>query len=157
MGIPKLARLLIASTLIITLPTLYFLYPHRESIIQTTQGYLEKGGIDSSHWRDPLPADVEKYENEQVRDWEVEGQGQDVLHKDGSGGVSQVDTLEDGTTGGGVGGATEHVDDMEVSSPVLLEGGAGGLEGGVIMPKLENATAKSVQYPHLPLKHDSMS
>jgi hypothetical protein len=76
MGIPRLARLLIFSSLLITIPTLYLLYPHRETIIQTTQGYLEKGGIDSSHWRDPLPPPPElKVEHEEVRDWE----GQDVI------------------------------------------------------------------------------
>lgn len=134
MGIPRLARLLIFSTLLITIPTLYLLYPHRETIIQTTQGYLEQGGIDSSHWRDPLPPPGgignEKLEHEEVRDWE----GQDVLAK--------VDP--------------EDTEGLEVESTTPVEEAAGEegggsiaadvLEGGVIMPKLENATAKSVPY-----------
>ena len=134
MGIPRLARLLIFSTLLITIPTLYLLYPHRETIIQTTQGYLEKGGIDSSHWRDPLPPPVgignEKLEHEEVRDWE----GQDVLAK-----VDPEDT---------------EGSEVESTTPVEEAAGEEGggsiaadvLEGGVIMPKLENATAKSVPY-----------
>ena len=134
MGIPRLARLLIFSTLLITIPTLYLLYPHRETIIQTTQGYLEKGGIDSSHWRDPLPPPGgignEKLEHEEVRDWE----GQDVLAK-----VDPEDT---------------EGSEVESTTPVEEAAGEEGggsiaadvLEGGVIMPKLENATAKSVPY-----------
>lgn len=136
MGFPKLARLLVLATLLITIPTLYFLYPHRESIIQTTQGYLEKGGIDSSHWRDPLPPGVEKYEDEEPRDWE----GQDVLHKQG---VETDDTIPETETETDSGGAREHLDDMELPPVPIQE----GLEGGVIMPKLENATAKSVLTP----------
>lgn len=128
MGIPRLARLLIFSTLLITIPTLYLLYPHRETILQTTQGYLEKGGIDSTHWREPLPPPVgindeaEKLEHEEVRDWE----GQDVLAE-----------------------TKEVFDEVTPAAPVEedLVDEAGGigkdvLEGGVIMPKLENATAK---------------
>jgi hypothetical protein len=142
MGIPRLARLLIFSTLLITIPTLYLLYPHRESILQTTQGYLEKGGIDSSHWRDPLPPPVEidvengegKMEHEEVRDWE----GQDVLAKPTKG-----EALDEITPPTGEGALFE-------------EGATGGvakdiLEGGVIMPKLENATAKSVHLSYGPL------
>lgn len=143
MGIPKLARLLIFSTLIITIPTLYLLYPHRETIIQTTQGYLEKGGIDSSHWRDPLPPDIpdlgnggQKYETEEVRDWEdglPGGGGQDVLDKDPIA-IKEDHVLVEGS-------AMEHVEDLEVGlDSVPVEKGV--LDGGVIMPKLENATAK---------------
>jgi hypothetical protein len=133
MGIPRLARLLIFSTLLITIPTLYLLYPHRETIIQTTQGYLEKGGIDSSHWRDPLPPPVgtgnEKLEHEEVRDWE----GQDVLAKVDSEGLEGLEDAS--TTPAEVVGASE-----EGSGTIAVD----ILEGGVIMPKLENATAKSV-------------
>lgn len=142
MGIPRLARLLILSTLLITIPTLYFLYPHRETILQTTQGYLEKGGIDSSHWRDPLPPpgsigdELEKLEHEEVRDWE----GQDVLEESAvDSGVSPVLDLEvDGAPITGGDAVRNTVGDQ------VLAGGVGAhvLEGGVIMPKLENATAK---------------
>jgi len=129
MGIPRLARLLIFSTLLITIPTLYLLYPHREKILETTQGYLEKGGIDSSHWRDPLPPPVgigeeqEKLEHEEVRDWE----GQDILAK-------PTETLDEITSPIEVSQASEGGGYNGISQDVL--------EGGVIMPKLENATAK---------------
>lgn len=130
MGIPRLARLLIFSTLLITIPTLYLLYPHRESIIQTTQGYFDQGGIDSSHWRDPLPPpheiDAEKSEHEEVRDWE--GQ-QDVIAKP----TEALEELIASPLGSGEITGSEAIG---VSKDVL--------EGGVIMPKLENATAKSV-------------
>lgn len=141
MGIPRLARLLILSTLLITIPTLYFLYPHRETILQTTQGYLEKGGIDSAHWRDPLPPpggigdELEKLEHEEVRDWE----GQDVLDESAvDSGVSPVDLGTDGSPGPSDSAVGNTVGDQ------VLAGGVGAhvLEGGVIMPKLENATAK---------------
>lgn len=136
MGIPRLARLLIFSTLLITIPTLYLLYPHRETIIQTTQGYLEKGGIDSSHWRDPLPPPGgignEKLEHEEVRDWE----GQDVLAK--------VDTESTDELDGGSATPTGAKNDVASDQSGLIA--ADVLEGGVIMPKLENATAKSVPY-----------
>lgn len=136
MGIPRLARLLIFSTLLITIPTLYLLYPHRETIIQTTQGYLEKGGIDSSHWRDPLPPPVgignEKLEHEEVRDWE----GQDVLAKVGSESSDEPHS--------GFATPTGAKNDVASDQSGLIA--ADVLEGGVIMPKLENATAKSVPY-----------
>lgn len=119
MGIPRIARLLIFSTLIITLPTLYFLYPHRDHIIQTTQGYLEKGGIDSSHWRDPIPPGVEKYEHEEVREWDDD---QDVL--------AQTDEVQPET------------DSLANSGERIATDAPDVLDGGVIMPKLENATAK---------------
>lgn len=140
MGIPRLARLLLLSTLVITVPTLYFLYPHRETILQTTQGYLEKGGIDSSHWRDPLPPpggirdELDQLEHEEVRDWE----GQDVFDESAAdqGVPPVINDKQDGAptpnTNGqslGVAGVAEGV-----SSHIL--------DGGVIMPKLENATAK---------------
>lgn len=131
MGIPRLARLLIFSTLLITIPTLYLLYPHRDAILQHTQGYLEKGGIDSSHWRDPLPPDVEKYEHEEVRDWEAEppspaGGGQDVF--DDSAVVTDDSAAE--------------VSEEEVGQSVPVGVEQNVLEGGVIMLKLANATAK---------------
>jgi hypothetical protein len=135
MGIPRLARLLIFSTLLITIPTLYLLYPHRESILQTTQGYLEKGGIDSSHWRDPLPPpvgiDVEngegKMEHEEVRDWE----GQDVIAK-----PTEAEALN---------GITPPIEEGPLPGEDITGNIAKDiLEGGVIMPKLENATAKLV-------------
>jgi hypothetical protein len=124
MGIPRLARLLIFSSLLITIPTLYLLYPHRESILQTTQGYLEKGGIDSSHWREPLPPppEIEKVEHEEVRDWE----GQDVIV------AEPADTKEELMTSPT--GVSNDSANIGISKDVL--------EGGVIMPKLENATAK---------------
>jgi FAD-linked sulfhydryl oxidase len=133
MGIPRLARLLIFSTLLITIPTLYLLYPHRETILQTTQGYLEKGGIDSSHWRDPLPPppgidhEAEKLEHEEVRDWE----GQDVL-------TEPEKVLDE---------VIPPIEESRLSEGSELGIGKDVLEGGVIMPKLENATAKSVTQP----------
>jgi hypothetical protein len=130
MGIPRLARLLIFSSLLITIPTLYLLYPHRETILQTTQGYLEKGGIDSSHWRDPLPPPPElKVEHEEVRDWE----GQDVIVADPTDLKEELITSPTGVNVGSTG-----------SDPVAIPKDV--LEGGVIMPKLENATAKSVTH-----------
>jgi hypothetical protein len=154
MGIPRLARLLILSTLLITIPTLYLLYPHRETILQTTQGYLEKGGIDSSHWRDPLPPpggidhELEKLEHEEVRDWE----GQDVLNKGPvDEGVSLVseDLSPEGSADSGVGPESSAADKQGSTLSI----GGDVLEGGVIMPKLENATAKWVNFldPHLHL------
>jgi hypothetical protein len=127
MGIPRLARLLIFSSLLITIPTLYLLYPHRETILQTTQGYLEKGGIDSSHWRDPLPPppEIEKVEHEEVRDWE----GQDVIVAEPTDVQGELITSPTGINVGSTG-----------SDPVAIPKDV--LEGGVIMPKLENATAK---------------
>jgi hypothetical protein len=123
MGIPRLARLLIFSSLLITIPTLYFLYPHRETILQTTQGYLEKGGIDSSHWRDPLPPPPElKVEHEEVRDWE----GQDVIVAESTDVQGELITSPSGVS--------DDSANIGISKDVL--------EGGVIMPKLENATAK---------------
>ena len=125
MGIPRLARLLIFSSLLITIPTLYLLYPHRETILQTTQGYLEKGGIDSSHWRDPLPPPAElKVEHEEVRDWE----GQDVI-------VAEPTDMREELIASPT-GVNDDSANIGISKDVL--------EGGVIMPKLENATAKSV-------------
>ena len=128
MGIPRLARLLIFSSLLITIPTLYLLYPHRETILQTTQGYLEKGGIDSSHWRDPLPPPSElKVEHEEVRDWE----GQDVIVADPTNVKEELITSP-----------IEVNDGSMENGPIAISKDV--LEGGVIMPKLENATAKSV-------------
>jgi hypothetical protein len=127
MGIPRLARLLIFSSLLITIPTLYLLYPHRETILQTTQGYLEKGGIDSSHWRDPLPPPPElKVEHEEVRDWE----GQDVIVAEPTDVQGELITSPTGVN--------DDSANIGISKDVL--------EGGVIMPKLENATAKSVTH-----------
>ena len=128
MGIPRLARLLIFSSLLITIPTLYLLYPHRETILQTTQGYLEKGGIDSSHWRDPLPPPSElKVEHEEVRDWE----GQDVI-------VADPTDVKEALITSPTAVNDDSADNESVGIPKDV------LEGGVIMPKLENATAKSV-------------
>jgi hypothetical protein len=135
MGIPRLARLLIFSSLLITFPTLYLLYPHRETILQTTQGYLEKGGIDSSHWRDPLPPPAElKVEHEEVRDWE----GQDVI-------VAEPTDVEGELITSPIG---VNDDSANIGIPKDV------LEGGVIMPKLENATAKSVTHINVAVPAD---
>lgn len=142
MGIPRLARLLIFSTLLITIPTLYLLYPHRETILQTTQGYLEKGGIDSSHWRDPLPPppEIEKVEHEEIRDWE----GQDVIV------AEPTDVKEKMITP-----PSEINDDSTEIEPIGISKDT--LEGGVIMPKLENATAKSVRHGDSSMQADEQS
>jgi hypothetical protein len=123
---------LIFSTLLIILPTLYLLYPHRDTILGTPtqiQDHLEQGGIDSTHWRDPLPPPVgigdelKKLEHEEVRDWE----GQDVLDQ------SELEGTESSSV-------PVLIEDSPVVSDEMV--GKEVLEGGVIMPKLENATAK---------------
>ena len=74
----------------------------------------------------------EKLEHEEVRDWE----GQDVLAK--------VDSESPDEPDGGSTTPTGVKEDVASDQSGLIA--ADVLEGGVIMPKLENATAKSVPY-----------
>ena len=109
-------------------PTIYLLYPHpdpAQSPHQEVKAY-EAGGIDSDHWRAPIKPDFEK---EEAR-WTGDEDAEDDIPEDSA-----------------VHGADRH----PVKKPDLAQGvmgGSGGglddkvLSGGVIMPKLENATAK---------------
>lgn len=127
-------KIVIIGFVCIFLTTLYFFYPsdHFSSPHAPGDAYdeYEAGGIDSDHWREPIRP---KFEKEVARDEECGEESCEV----GSGPAG----------GRGVEAARERVmarpKKGEAKQGVgLVE--ASVLEGGVIMPKLENATAKWV-------------
>ncbi|KAK6908930.1 hypothetical protein I203_102936 [Kwoniella mangroviensis CBS 8507] len=102
--LPRFIRLTLLITLLIVIPTLYFLYPTPERL--PSPGEYQAGGIDSEHWRKPVNPDYSNV-HEEVREWDDElplGNSNNKAWK----GLSE-DTIN----------------------------------GGVIMPKLGNETAKA--------------
>ena len=128
--------------LVIVIPSLYLLYPS-SSDPPSDDGHMEQGGIDSPHWRAPISpvleqdtnvaageSNGERIENEELR-WEVEDQ-------DSAGdGMEVVDESAD--TKSGSDGLSSGKEQTEV---VLNAGTSSATGNGVIMPKMENATAK---------------
>nr|XP_031859017.1 uncharacterized protein CI109_005522 [Kwoniella shandongensis]KAA5526089.1 hypothetical protein CI109_005522 [Kwoniella shandongensis] len=114
--LPRFVRLTLILTVVIIVPTLYFLYPTPEHV--PGPGDVQAGGIDSDHWRTPVKPNIggvgEIYENEKVREWDDEEIDLDT----GTAAKSKVEQPWSG-----------------VSDEVI--------GGGVIMPKLGNATAKA--------------
>ncbi|KAK8849488.1 hypothetical protein IAR55_004822 [Kwoniella newhampshirensis] len=115
---PRFVRLTLVLTVLIIAPTLYLLYPTPEHV--PSPGDMQAGGIDSEHWRDPIKPNLggELFEKEQVREWD---------------GVD--DELDTESRGKGSLGKATSGDWSGVSDSVI--------GGGVIMPKLGNATAKA--------------
>jgi FAD-linked sulfhydryl oxidase len=130
LGIPRSARLFLIIVGVVILPSIYLLYPHHD-IPQAPGSYVteyEAGGIDSEHWRTPVKPDFEK---EEARWSQAEAVEEDAAERKNGNLAPYVPSdktwLNHGMTGvGGKAGAiAENV-----------------LSGGVIMPKLANATAK---------------
>lgn len=166
LSISRFARIFLVALVIVTIPTAFLFYPSKPD---TNDGEisLEKGGIDSEHWRAPLPPPqrVEE-EDEEARGWDQPGQdpAPAPVVEEGSGGKEWKgpndnvagDTgaaweAEHGGAGAGSGGAQPQLISAEEGVDVRKgSGGAGGFEsvaqdvmsGGVIMPHLGNATAK---------------
>jgi hypothetical protein len=137
----RVSRLFLILALVIALPTLFLLYPsHRvpHSLSDPYHSY-EAGGIDGPHWRAEKRPDFEKEEARWHAGEEEDDEGVMCLGDEctvggigqswmgGGGGISQAKT-------GGVNGVNGAQDGAE-EDPV---------EGGVIMPKLVNETAKWV-------------
>ena len=131
-GIPRSARLFLIIVGVVILPSIYILYPHHD-LPQAPGSFVseyEAGGIDSDHWRAPVKPDFEK---EEARWSKAEALEEDVAEKKHAVPAPYVASdktwLNHGMTGvkGDTGGIAEKV-----------------LSGGVIMPKLANATAKWV-------------
>ena len=117
LGLSRFARLFILITIAIIVPTLYLLYPNQPSPPSPGDEVheYEAGGIDSPHWRRPLAPDFER----EAGRWAEE---EVVVKVPAIPSQSAPEQVEEGR---GWGGVEESV-----------------LGGGVIMPKLENATAK---------------
>lgn len=125
LGIPRSARLVLIVLAVVVLPSIYILYPHHD-IPQAPGSRVEAyeaGGIDSEHWRDPVRPD---FENEEAR-WSAE---ESVLDS------SSPPYVESDKTWLNHGMVNQPFDDGLPDEKVI--------GGGVIMPKLGNATAKWV-------------
>lgn len=120
-GLPRYARMLLILLVVVVLPSLYLIYPHHDVAIAPDSAVREyqAGGIDSEHWRTPVKPDFEHEEARWTEDEEAEEE-EEVSR--GSGRVGK---------------------DRESNAAVALDGAHEKvISGGVIMPKLENATAK---------------
>lgn len=125
-GVSRFTRFFLILTALIIVPTLYLLYPSHSTPRSPGDAIYEyeAGGIDSPHWRAPVQPD---FEQEKVRDWEDNDAcavGEDC---DGAEGMQRTLLDKEKEKGRSIEGLEENVSG-----------------GGVIMPKLENATAKSV-------------
>jgi len=118
--IPRSLRLFLIILVVVGSLTVWLVYPSNNAPPPDAlySDHYQAGGIDSEHWRDPVIPPFE----EEGRRWDDE-----VL----------VDSH-----GTSLGGSSTPVVDIQHSSPVE-ELSESVLGGGVIMPKLENATAKA--------------
>jgi hypothetical protein len=147
--IPRFARLLLVALLIVTIPSIYFFYPGANAPSHHISDGLDAGGIDSEHVRPKAPAVVE---DEEERDWEWGSEKAMEMNKVGSDSATtpvETDSKAEETTE--TTGTTAHhrlpanKDETETDkdkstlSPTAL---VTDMLGGVIMPKLGNATAK---------------
>jgi len=110
--LPRFVRLTLIITFLIVIPTLYFLYPTPERL--PSEGEYQSGGIDSEHWREPIKPDYLQSNKEEVREWDDDDSPSNQQS------INKVD--EEGGKWKGISDKT--------------------LNGGVIMPKLGNETAK---------------
>jgi FAD-linked sulfhydryl oxidase len=114
--ISRFIKLFFLVLALVTIPTLYLLYPSSH-VPPPSPGdpvyEYEAGGIDSEHWREKIKPD---FEVEEARSGVEDEAGRGFEDDSGA-------WLGGGILGGG------RVDEEVIS-------------GGVIMPKLENATAK---------------
>jgi hypothetical protein len=143
----RVTRLFLILALVIALPTLFLLYPsHRvpHSLSDPYNSY-EAGGIDGPHWRAEKRPDFEKEEERWHAGEEEDDEGAMCLGDECTAGGTGKSWMGGGggtgktKAGGviGVNGAQDAEDDV--------------VEGGVIMPKLVNETAKWVgAAPHEP-------
>jgi hypothetical protein len=113
--------MLLILLLVVVLPSLYLIYPHHDPEIAPGSAVREyqAGGIDSEHWRAPVKPDFEHEEARWSED-EDEETG-DTSHESGRFGK--------GSSGSHAAVSWDAPDEKVIG-------------GGVIMPKLENATAK---------------
>lgn len=146
-GVPRSARLLLAVLLLVIVSSLYFLHPHHDPARspgdQVTE--YEAGGIDSPHWREPIKPDFEREELRWTPEEEAEEASQGRLETGVQGGVKDGPYHESGGHRGasqGTGFAYDGGITGSGGSPVGV--GEDTLNGGVIMPRLGNATAKCV-------------
>jgi len=126
---PRPLRLFLAVLALVAIPTLYLAYPSPSS--QSPEPHAqqyEAGGIDSEHWRDPIEPQFDDVELEAGRAWDDE---MVVAPGPGASSGSASDVM------------SPDASDEAQGPDHGNEYGTGVLHGGVIMPKLENATAKA--------------
>lgn len=166
--LPRFARMFIIVLAVVTIPALIFFYHNQPpDEYDIASDMLDKGGIDSEHWREPQDpvapgaghakfGDAPVFEDEEVRAAQPVKMGDSAV----GGGKVQDDVKADGANTAHAGDAPEPakppppVDAVAPAAPVAPPPSAGGeadsldipgadvIGGGVIMPHLGNATAK---------------
>ncbi|KAL7420754.1 hypothetical protein Q5752_004706 [Cryptotrichosporon argae] len=143
--VPRFARLVLLALALILVPSLVLFRAGSHAPAPDRDAALEAGGLDSAHFRLPVRPAVDAYEREQVRGRPEEAYG---TSPGWDGGEEEDDAAEDegeqdsrgrwasGNRGKGKSKATRPLVQDSADSMADL------LSGGVIMPKLGNATAK---------------
>ncbi|BEJ14186.1 hypothetical protein CspHIS471_0313600 [Cutaneotrichosporon sp. HIS471] len=156
LSISRFARIFLVALILVTVPTAFIFYPassHKEGEVTDK---LDKGGIDSAHWRDPVVPDMGDFSAGREND-----AGKAVVDKENVAG--DTGSAAEGNQGkegkedkGGKKGSLEYSVPQDVIS------------GAVIMPHLGNATAKAelgraawrvlhlmtLRYPEIPTPDD---
>lgn len=144
---PRSARFLLLVLFVIIVPSIYLLYPHHDHARSPDEevAEYEAGGIDSVHYNPPIKPNFEDEEirwreNEDVQDLEMteEADPTEELVREGFGTSGAISGHR--SSGGTIPQDRVHSEDIEGS---LVVDGTVDL-GDVIMPKLGNATAKSL-------------
>jgi hypothetical protein len=140
LSVPRFARIFLLALVLVTVPTAFIFYPSSPDKA-SGEVSLEKGGIDSEHWREPVPppqqgAQGTAEEDDEERAW-ADGAGKavdsSVLDKENVAGDTGAlaKEPEKGAEPKGAEKGTEYSVPQDVIS------------GAVIMPHLGNATAKA--------------
>jgi FAD-linked sulfhydryl oxidase len=114
-------RLCLAVFIVVIAPTLYLVYPSGDPppALGEYADHYQAGGIDSEHWREPV---VPNFEADEGRAWSNEK-------------VLAGTTTDDNS-------AANDASKADANAAAAAEEMRNVISGGVIMPKLENATAK---------------
>lgn len=133
LSVPRFARIFLLALVLVTVPTAFIFYPSSPDK-ESGEVSLEKGGIDSEHWREPVPppsqGGMAAEEDDEERAW-ADGAGKaadTVLDKDNVAGDTGALAKEPEK-------AAEKGAEYSVPQDVIW--------GAVIMPHLGNATAKA--------------
>ncbi|GMK53512.1 hypothetical protein CspeluHIS016_0100980 [Cutaneotrichosporon spelunceum] len=126
LSIPRFARIFLVALILVTVPTAFLFYPSSSNEASADSNSLEQGGIDSDHWRAPVPPQGEFAID--APDTNTKASDRDYK--------SATDPDYDVKAGkAGADDGAGHAGLYSVPQDVI--------SGAVIMPHLGNATAKA--------------
>lgn len=128
--VSRFARIFLLALVLVTVPTAFIFYPSSPDKA-SGEVALEQGGVDSEHWREPVPPPPPEAGGKMAQ----EEMDEEHTWTDGAA-LAAVDNNVGGDTGAAAPEGGKAAGGAEYSVPLDV------VSGAVIMPHLGNATAK---------------